>query len=120
MKKIIADIKKFGKVQRGVLGISIKNVDEEIAADFNLKEVMGIYVSKVSEGGSADDAGIEMNDIIVGVNGKETKTVPELQEQVARFRPGDTISLDIIRFGKRIHKDEVVLKSIGEDDGFNR
>lgn len=116
VKKIIADLKQFGKVQRGVLGISIKDVNEEIAADFDLEEVKGVFVSRVNGGGSADKAGLQMNDIIVAVNGKETATVPQLQEQVARFRPGDSISLDIIRFGELIHKDDVVLRSVEDEE----
>ena len=120
VKKIMADLREFGKVQRGVLGISIKDVNEEIAADFDLDDVKGVFISRGSEGGSADDAGIQMNDIIVSVNGTETATVPELQEQVARFRPGDSISLELIRYGKRIRKNDIVLQAIKEDSDFNR
>lgn len=120
VKKIISDLKEHGEVQRAVLGVTILSVNDEIAADFKLDEVKGVFVSRVNEGSSADDAGIQMNDIIVGVNGNETKTVPELQEQVARFRPGDAISLDIIRNGKLLKKNNVVLKSIDEEGGFNR
>lgn len=120
VRKIMSDLREFGKVQRGVLGISIKDVNEEIAADFDLDEVEGVFISKVNEGSSADEAGIQMNDIIVAVNGNETKTVPELQEQVARFRPGDVISLELIRYGKKIEKNDIVLQAIKDDSDFNR
>lgn len=120
VRKIVKDLEDFGEVKRAILGISIIDVNEEIAADMKLPEVAGVYVSRVNEGSSAYDAGLEMNDIIIGVNGNRTKTVPELQEQVARFRPGDSISLEIIRNGKKIRKNNVVLKSIENSGGYNR
>ena len=61
---------------------------------------------------SADDAGLKKGDIIVGVNGKDTNSTPELQEQVARFRPGDKISIEFIRNGKLQKKENVKLKGL--------
>ena len=116
VKKIIRDLKDYGEVKRALLGIRILDVNEEVASDMNLPEVSGILVRRVDEGSSAQKAGIEMNDVIVAVNGQKTNTVPELQEQVARFRPGDAISVDIIRNGKTLHKDNVVLKGVGESN----
>lgn len=119
VKKIISDLKEFGEVKRALLGIRIIDVNEEVASDLRLPEVAGILVRRVDVGSSAHVAGIEMNDVIVAVNGQKTNTVPELQEQVARFRPGESISLDLIRNGRTIHKDRVVLKGI-EDIDLNR
>ncbi len=114
VKKIIRDLKEYGKVRRAFLGIRIIDVNEEIAADLKLSEVAGILVRRVDEGSSAEDAGLEMNDVIVAVNGHKTNTVPELQEQVARFRPGDAISVDIIRNGVTMRKEGIMLKGSSE------
>ncbi len=114
VKKIIRDLREYGEVKRAFLGIRILDVNEEIAADLRLPEVSGILVRRVDNGSSAQKAGLEMNDVIVAVNGNQTNTVPELQEQVARFRPGDAISVDIIRKGVKMRKDGIVLK--GSDD----
>jgi S1-C subfamily serine protease len=116
VKKIIRDLKEYGEVKRALLGIRILDVNEEVAFDMNLPEVSGILVRRVDAGSSAEKAGIEMNDVIVAINGQKTNTVPELQEQVARFRPGDSVSVDIIRNGKKLRKDNVVLKGIDESN----
>ena len=112
VKKIIRDLKEYGEVKRALLGIRILDVNEEVASDMNLPEVSGILVRRVDPGSSAERAGIEMNDVIVAINGQKTNTVPELQEQVARFRPGDAISVDLIRNGRTIRKDNVVLRGV--------
>jgi S1-C subfamily serine protease len=115
VKKVIRDLMEFGKPQRAMLGVTIRDVNEEIAENNQLLTVEGVLVSSVGEGSSADNAGIEKNDIIVGVNGVKTKTVSELQEQIARFRPGDSVSLDIMRNGRRLSKNDVVLKGVEDD-----
>ena len=114
VKKIIRDLKEYGEVKRAILGIRIIDVNEEIASDLHLPEVAGILVRKVDEGSSAESVGLEMNDVIVAVNGKKTDTVPELQEQVARFRPGDSINVDIIRNGRTLRKNNIVLNGLSE------
>ena len=116
VKKIVRDLKEFGRVKRALLGIRIIDVNEEVAADLHLPEVSGILVRRVDKGSSAEVVGIEMNDVIVAINGQKTATVPELQEQVARFRPGDAVSVDIIRKGKLLRKNNVVLKEASEAD----
>ena len=57
-----------------------------------------------------EDAGLEAKDVIVGINGNDINSVPELQEQVARFRPGNTITIEYIRDGEK-RKSEVTLKN---------
>ena len=112
VQKIMRDLKEFGMAQRALLGVRIKDVDNEIAADFNLGNVEGVLIRTVDAGSGAAEAGLEMNDIIIGVNGIKTASVPELQEQIARFRPGDTVALDIIRNGRNIRKGEVKLRGM--------
>ncbi len=112
VQKIIRDLKEFGVAQRALLGVRIKDVDNEIAADFNLGDVEGVLVRTVDPGSGAAEAGLRMNDIIIGVNGIKTTSVPELQEQIARFRPGDTVALDIIRNGSKIKKGQVTLRGM--------
>jgi S1-C subfamily serine protease len=116
VKKIMNDIREFGSVQRALLGVRIKDVDDEIASDFNLSNVEGVLVRTVDPGSSAASAGVQMNDIIIGVNGVKTASVPELQEQIARFRPGDRITLDLIRSGRKLHKEGVVLQGMASPD----
>ncbi len=112
VKKVIRDLKEFGTVQRALLGVSIREVNNEIAKDFRLPSVEGVLVTEVSSGSSAEAAGVRMNDVIVGVNGIKTNSIPELQEQIARFRPGDSVSIEIIRHGKKISKSDIVLQGV--------
>lgn len=115
VQKIMMDLKEFGMAQRALLGVRIKDVDNEIAADFDLGNVEGVLIRTVDPGSGAEEAGLQMNDIIIGVNGVKTASVPELQEQIARFRPGDSVALDIIRNGRRIKKGDVVLRGMDDE-----
>jgi len=87
-----------------------EEVTEDIAEKYGLDNLEGVYVSRVNSNSAADDAGLLPKDIIVGINGNKVKSVPELQELVARFRPGNTISINYIRSGKK-QKMEVTLKN---------
>ncbi len=102
-QKVIYDLMEFGKVQRGLLGVSIANVTDELAKDLGLKSVSGVHVLRVSPGGSAAESGLIRNDVIQTVNGVNVKTVPELQEIVGRYRPGDKLSIDFFRNGSLLN-----------------
>jgi len=100
VQKVVADIRKFGVVQRAVLGVEIKDITNELAKDKNLKTLEGAYVGKVADGSAAKKAGVKEGDIINNVNGVNVKSVAELQEQIGRYRPGDKINITIIRENK--------------------
>ncbi len=97
VKKVVEDIKKFGEVQRALLGVEIVGVDAEVAKDYNLKKIEGIYVANVTEGGAAKDAGIKSGDVILSIQGKKLNTTAELQESISQFRPGDEIKVVVKR-----------------------
>lgn len=101
VRKVIKDLRDYGIVQRGMLGVFIDNMTSDRAKELGLDAIEGIYVTRVSPGSGADDAGLRKGDVIVGINGTKTKTVPEMQEQVGRYRPGNTISVEFIRSGKK-------------------
>ena len=110
VKKIIRDLKEYGVVQRAMLGVGIENVTNHRAKELGLKHIEGVYITRVTKESGAYDAGIKIGDVIIKVDGVKTKTIPELQEQVARFRPGNTIGIEYIRKGKR-YKANVTLKN---------
>lgn len=112
VRKVVSDLREYGEVRRAVLGVSIGEVTDEIAKELDLPMVEGVYVSGISEGGSAEDAGIRRDDVIVAVDGIKTASMPALQEQVARYRPGESIDVDIIRDGRKIRKYDVKLKAL--------
>ncbi|TAH17993.1 MAG: Do family serine endopeptidase [Cytophagales bacterium] len=100
VKKVTEDLKKFGTVQRGFLGIIIRNLDSKLAKELDLNISEGIYVDSLVANGSAAVAGVKSQDVITRVDGTPVKTVPELQELVGRHRPGDVVTLMLVRDGK--------------------
>lgn len=101
VRKVIKDLRDYGIVQRGMLGVFIDKITTERAEKLGLKAIEGVYITRVSPSSGADDAGIQKGDVIIGINGVKTKTVPEMQEQIGRYRPGNTISVEFIREGKQ-------------------
>src|SRR5204863_3456577 len=85
VRKVMDDLAEFGTVQRGFIGVSIRDVDSKIAQEKGLKEIKGIYVAGLTEGGAAKQAGIKEGDVITKVGEVEVNSMPELQEQVGRF-----------------------------------
>lgn len=100
VRKVVNDIREFGTVQRGFLGVNIMNVNDEIAQSLKLKSLDGVYLSRINPNSAAEDAGLRIGDIITSINGEPVKNTPELQEQVAKYRPGNNIKVDYIRNGK--------------------
>jgi serine protease Do len=111
VKKVVEDIIKYGKVQRALLGVSIRELTKELADENNMKEIKGVYVVDVLKGGAAEKAGIQSGDVILEVDGIEVNSVPELQELVSRKRPGNETELSVLHKGKT-KEFTVVLKDI--------
>ena len=99
VKKVTADIVKYGNVQRGYLGINLVELDGKKASELNIKATEGIYVADILDKGAAQAAGIKKGDVIVKIDGIETKSGPKLQELIGRKRPGETTKVTINRDG---------------------
>lgn len=97
MTKVVSDLKEFGTVQRAVLGIMGGTVTSELNDKEDLGTVDGVYVQEVTEDGAAQKAGIEKGDVIIGLNGKNIKTMAELQEALAKCVPGAEIKVKVLR-----------------------
>lgn len=97
VSKIVADLKEFGEVQRAILGVSISDLTDQLTKEKNIKTLEGAYVKEVSDNSAAKEAGIKEGDIIIGVNETKIKSVSELTEQIARYSPGDKITVTILR-----------------------
>lgn len=109
-RKVIKDLRDYGQVQRGLLGVFIDEMNSVRAEKLGLKNIEGVYITRVTPGGGADDAGLVQGDVIVSINGIKTKTLPEMQEQVGRYRPGNSLEIEFIRNGKK-QSAEVILKN---------
>jgi len=100
VQKVVSDLMEFGEVQRGLLGIVVGEMNNDLAKELKIERVRGVYVSDVIKDGGAYLAGIRSGDIIISINGDLVNSVPELQERVSRHRPGDKIEIIAIRDGK--------------------
>jgi serine protease Do len=98
--RIMAQLIEKGKVTRGFLGVVIQNVDEGLAKSFDLPHTNGALVAQVKEDSPADRAGIEEGDFIVQVDGKDIEDVNQLRNAVAAIKPGETVSLGVLRDGE--------------------
>jgi Do/DeqQ family serine protease len=100
VKKVSADLIKYGNVQRGFLGVSIMEVNAKLVEEKDLKVNTGVYVGGFSENSAAKTAGIKINDVITKIDGIETKTTAKLMEIVGRKRPGETLNVTVNRDGQ--------------------
>lgn len=99
VRKVVGDILEYGIVQRAVLGIEIVNVNDP-RLEIKVKERQGVYVAKVNPGSAAEEAGLKEGDVIVQINDRSVTNVAELQDNVARHRPGEKIRVTYKRDGK--------------------
>ncbi len=99
-RKVVADLLEFGEVQRAFIGVSIRDLDAKLAQEKNISEIKGVYVNGLTDGGSGEEAGIKEGDIITNIGETSVNNVPELQEQISRYRPGDKINVTLKRNNK--------------------
>ena len=98
VKKVMDDLLEFGVVQRGLLGVMIRDAALQSQIE-DLDVLNGVYIITVNENSAAEEAELKSGDIIVGINGRQVKNTSELQELVARNRPGDEVEVTYIRDG---------------------
>lgn len=102
-KKIVADLIEFGEAQRAIMGITIKELDNDIAAKEGVKELKGVYVADVADKGAANQAGIKKGDVILSINGIDVNSASQLQEQVSKYRPNQQIDVAVNRANSKKH-----------------
>lgn len=103
MNKVVDDLKQYGTVQRGLIGIrgtDVRNYidqmkEQQKEADFGTNE--GIYIAEVTDDGAAQEGGLEKGDVITHINGHKVTKMAELQEILATKRPGDKITVNFLR-----------------------
>ncbi len=115
VKTTAEDLIAEGKVNRGYIGASVRDIDDVEAKHYGLDKVEGVWVSEVNKNSPAEKAGVNPEDIILEVNGKAVKTVPELRSAISRYRAGDEVMLTIWREKKKISK-KVKLEALEADD----
>lgn len=110
VKKVVADLKEFGKVQRALLGVAIQDVSADLITAKELKVERGVYISATNPNGAAADAGLLEGDVITKVDDRKIETASELQEYLGQFRPGDKVKVSYKR-GNEVKLTTIILKN---------
>ena len=104
VKKVVVDLKQYGVVQRALLGIGFNVIDQNFidlrGEETGIKEIGGIYVGSVEEGGAASEAGIRKGDILTHIDGIAINDEATLRERIARHSPNDKVKISAKREGK--------------------
>jgi len=110
VKAVVKDLIDDGKIDRGFIGIQMKNVDENFAKKFGLNEVRGVLIENIIKDSPAEKAQLKTTDIILKAAGKEVNSPGELQRIIAQYQSGNKIDLLVWRDEKEIQI-EVILGS---------
>ncbi len=101
VKKVVTDLKQYGTVQRAILGIRFAELTPKLAQEKNITAVtQGIYVGSVEDRSAAYEAGLREGDVIVSIAGDPTSNTAQLQEEIAKHRPGDKVEVKYYRDNK--------------------
>lgn len=124
VRKVVVDLKEYGMVQRAMLGISYRAIDdrfiEEEGKELGIGQTGGLYVASVVNDSAAAEAGIRKGDIITAIDGVKTDDASTMMEKMAQHRPNDKITVTVKRNGSA--KDiEVTLKNrVGKNELMTR
>jgi serine protease Do len=100
---VVDQLRETGAVQRGLLGVQIKEVSFALAESFDLERPMGAFVDLVSPGSPADQAGVQNEDIILEFDGREIEHSADLPFFVGQNKPGTSSQMLVYRNGQRLN-----------------
>ena len=114
VKKVMADIRQYGTVQRAMLGCSVVELDAKVAKEKNITAAKaGCLVMSVNDMSTAKEMGLQEDDLITAINGADVHNFAQLQEQISKFRPGDKITITYYRDNKKFQKTGTLRNSQG-------
>lgn len=119
VKKVTNDIIEYGEVQRAILGVTIRELNSDLADEKHLFGLEGVYVAGLSDRGSARAAGIKTGDVILSVDNVDVNSTSQLMEVVGQHNPGDNVDVLVNRNGKN-HVYTVTLQSLNERNRIGR
>ena len=100
-RKVADDLIRYGRVRRPAVGIQVTNVRPEDAEVYSLERIAGVVAQDFPASSPAREAGVRQGDVIVAVDGRAVQRVGQFQRMIATRRPGEQVTLDVIRYGKR-------------------
>ena len=118
VRNVVAQLKEDGRVTRGWLGVTIQNVDKNLAESFGLDRPQGALIVQLADGGPAAKSGLESGDVIISFDGKDIPTSSDLPHVVGLIPPGSTVPVEIVRDRKR-KKIKVKVGGLDADDSYS-
>lgn len=115
-KKVTGDLRRYGTVQRGYLGVNVVEVTAEVAKRLGLDQPRGILVARVIPNCAADKAGMREGDLLLKVNNMDVNSYSSMMEEVALFNPGDKVDVLFLRDGKQHTVSLTLLNSKGNTE----
>ncbi len=103
IKYVVTQLKTKGKVERGYLGVVIQNLTPALAQELGLNISEGALVTEIMKNSPAEKAGLREKDVIIAYNGKPVKNAADLKNYVLLTKPGTTVTLTVIRHGKKLY-----------------
>lgn len=109
-KQVVQQLLKYGKVERGALGVIVQNLSPALATAINLPKQQGAIVSEVLPNSPAADAGLKAGDVITKLGHLSIESADQLKNTLGLIRPDTTINITVIRD----HQDQVIQATIGD------
>jgi serine protease DegS len=109
-RDVLTQIIEHGHVIRGWLGVKIQDITPQLAESFKLKSTDGVVITNIILNGPADKAGLDRGDVITQIAGTKVRDVRETLDTISRHKPGEHISVTIIREGKEQTKEATVIE----------
>ena len=103
VKNVMGQLVEHGEVRRGLLGVTIDNLDRVTAEALGLDKTQGVLIQKVVPGGAAEKAGVKQGDVVLEVDGKPVRDVVELKSLIGETPPGTRVDLLVVRGEEQRH-----------------
>ena len=116
-KEIMGDLVSYGRVKRGWLGVSIRDIDENIAKAYKVEGTQGTMIADVFKGDPADKAGLKRADIVIEINGEKIKDANAFVQKIRTLAPGSVAKLVVIRRGKKMNFEVKLAERANSADG---
>ena len=98
-RDVMNDLIRYGRVRASVLGVGVREVNEQDAGMLGLSSIAGVVVNQATEGSPAERAGLQPGDVIVKIDDQPIDRVSTLQRAVRQHEPGETVKVEFVRFG---------------------
>ena len=98
-RDIMTRLVEDGRISRGYLGVLIGNLDADLAASYGLENKSGVLISNIMEGGPAVESDLQVEDVVIALNGAEVENTDDLRNRIADIAPGTEVELEVIRDG---------------------